>query len=315
MITSSFLKRIDNVETKLTPKEWAIKLADEIRKYPSEDEFLYSFLNYRTSDEPPFAKPFFALNKQAEEQHPGHKPEDIRMKYRIARKLRAEYQALKSLIIRTNRKMKQNAEIWKLGASLQASRLKAIMLQDALALEGAKIRDGEVSEHYYGFAFPALLSWRCKTLLLIGEFFIFDGIVIAIQEKYFDGHSIIFRDVEEKLLETKRMNENTVAEFNDYLKKMVVEFKIEEREAEEKALFERLTLNIDEERNSIDQKSIVEIAEAKAKEARDSAYIGMLDEMDRHDEATEFLWNQAREELKNHQANQKDLESIRIVFD
>ena len=34
MTTDTAHKRLDGIETHLTPKEWAIRLADEMRKYP-----------------------------------------------------------------------------------------------------------------------------------------------------------------------------------------------------------------------------------------------------------------------------------------
>ena len=111
MISAAIFKRIDNVETKLTPKQWAIKLADEMRNYPSEGEFHNSILGYTSADETPFIKPFFALKKQAEERQPGNTPEDEDTQNRLSRKLRAEYQVLKLLIFQCNEKMTHKADI------------------------------------------------------------------------------------------------------------------------------------------------------------------------------------------------------------
>jgi hypothetical protein len=33
-------KRLDKIELRLTPKQWAIRLADEMRRYPSQGEFM-----------------------------------------------------------------------------------------------------------------------------------------------------------------------------------------------------------------------------------------------------------------------------------
>ena len=33
-------KRLDKIELQLTPKQWAIRLADEMRRYPSQKDFL-----------------------------------------------------------------------------------------------------------------------------------------------------------------------------------------------------------------------------------------------------------------------------------
>ena len=33
-------KRLDKIDLQLTPKQWAIRLADEIRQYPSQEDFM-----------------------------------------------------------------------------------------------------------------------------------------------------------------------------------------------------------------------------------------------------------------------------------
>jgi hypothetical protein len=157
MSTTTILKRIDNVELKLTPKEWAVRLADEMRKYPSENGFQFSLLNYLSDQETPFGKPFFILNKQAEEQHPGHKPEDIRSQHRIARNLRGEYQTLKKIIFQTNEKLKSKVEIWKLKASLQLSIIETLLLQDIVAMAGINIDGDDLEDFSCELGFPSLV--------------------------------------------------------------------------------------------------------------------------------------------------------------
>jgi hypothetical protein len=78
MKVSTKAKRLDTMELQLTPKEWAISLAEQMRSQPSEAEFVRVVAEqpYR---EWPWVKPFFKLAKQAEERHPGRKPDDIRM--------------------------------------------------------------------------------------------------------------------------------------------------------------------------------------------------------------------------------------------
>ena len=39
MINSAKSKRLDKIDLQLTPKQWAIRLADEIRRYPSLEAF------------------------------------------------------------------------------------------------------------------------------------------------------------------------------------------------------------------------------------------------------------------------------------
>jgi hypothetical protein len=49
--------RLDKIEVQLTPKEWAIKLVDEIRRYPSKPEFLLAIAK-GTFRESPYVKRF-----------------------------------------------------------------------------------------------------------------------------------------------------------------------------------------------------------------------------------------------------------------
>ncbi len=59
MINSTNSKRLDNIELKLTPKQWAIRLADEMRRYASEEDLkAIAKGTYRQS---PYIKPFYAL--------------------------------------------------------------------------------------------------------------------------------------------------------------------------------------------------------------------------------------------------------------
>ena len=319
MATPAILKRIDNVETKLTPKEWAIRLADEMRKYPSEIEFYYSFLNYSSIKETPFGKPFFILNKQAEEQHPGHKPENIRIQHRIARKLRGEYQTLKILMSQSNEKIKHNIEIWKLKASLQLSNMNALIMQDLLAMEGIKIGDNDNTEQTCALGFPSMIKdWRPKIMDLIIDFLLYDSLVNIIQGKYFDGHSIIYRDVEVELAEIKTMIEDAVVAFNEYLIKMGDKIKTDADKngtGDTAEPFKRFLLDIEGTRKRFDQESIVAIAEKWAKDAKDKVIFEILDEMDKYEEARAFAWNIARENIKDHQTAQNELDSIHIVSD
>jgi hypothetical protein len=318
MALQSVVRRIDNVEFNLTPKEWAIRLADELRKYPSEDEFHYSILNYSSIDETPIHKPFLILNKQAEERHPGHKSEDIRSQERIARKLRGEYQALKTLINRSNEKIGHKAEIWKLKASLQMSAFNNLLFQDAKAVSCMTI-DGNPSGEPCQFAFPSMIrAWRPKTYDLILDFFIYDAVLKTIQEKYFDGHLFIYRDVEKSLLKTRIALEDLVSAFNEYLAKMepkIAGAKDKNGPIDTAAFLKRLTLNIDETIKLFDQESIVAGAEKWAKDARDKVIVEHLDDMGRHDEASRFLWDIAREEIRERQTASKELDSVHIVSD
>ena len=53
-------KRLDKIDLQLTPKQWAIRLADDIRRYPSLEAFRNGIAKgtYRQS---PSIAPFFSL--------------------------------------------------------------------------------------------------------------------------------------------------------------------------------------------------------------------------------------------------------------
>ena len=93
MNNSAESKRLDKIELQLTPKQWAIRLADEGRRYPSLEAFMKGIAKgtYRQS---PFAAPFYWLPEQANERW----PKDARREFELSNKLRMEFQALKTLI-------------------------------------------------------------------------------------------------------------------------------------------------------------------------------------------------------------------------
>ena len=90
MITITAHKRLDEIETYLTPTEWAIRLADEERKYPNPMAYMKALAKLLL-DELPMRRPYFAFERQAAERHPGHKPEDLRARHRLTDALRTEY--------------------------------------------------------------------------------------------------------------------------------------------------------------------------------------------------------------------------------
>jgi len=319
MNQSAILKRIENVETQLTPKEWAVRLADTIRNFPSEDEFHDSILGYASADETPFMKPFFALKKQAEKRQPGNTPDDEDTQNRMSRKLRAEYQALKLLIFQCNEKMTHKADIWRLRASLQLSNMMILALQDIVEMQGVKINGKDIAEHKGDFGFSSITEdWRPKTLKLIAEFFLFDAVVKAIQDKYFDGHSILFRDLEDRLSAIKAMIDHVIVTFNDYLKalegKIIIQTQKEKGEIGDKAeSLKLLTLDSEKTKKHFDQKSILAGAEAWAKDAKDKATVDIIDEMGRCEEAKRFLWNLAKEQTQARKTENTEFDSNHIV--
>ena len=128
--------RLDQIERYLTPKEWAIRLADENRKlsgaaYVKAEGKGDRFRDYEM-------KPYKALYEQAEEAHPGNKTEDIVARNALMRKLQTEYSVLRRLIHDINRTVILETEKTGMKAALGLSKLQTVILQDAFGRTAAK---------------------------------------------------------------------------------------------------------------------------------------------------------------------------------
>jgi hypothetical protein len=128
-------RRLDEIERQLTPKQWAIKLADDLRRYPSQDDFLKA-IGSGTYRQSPFVLPFFALSKQARERWPKSDQEGIQKAAEFCRNIRMEFHALKMLIDITNSGLENRTETSRLRAALQLSRLHSLILEDSTVRTG-----------------------------------------------------------------------------------------------------------------------------------------------------------------------------------
>ena len=212
MTTTTAHKRLDELETYLTPKEWAIRLVDEARKYPSAFVHLKSLAKLPIN-ELPMQRPFFAFQKQADERHPGDKPEHIRARHRLTDALWNEFYTLKLLIVRVNQAMERKAESIGLQAAHQLSALHALILEDVLA---------HTVTHVAAFAEAGndetpLKEWSHELTLLLKDFYAHRAAVELIQGEHFDGHPILFVNWEAELMATARTIESAVATANEYL--------------------------------------------------------------------------------------------------
>jgi len=235
-------KRLDNIEVELTPKEWAIRLADERRAHSSENDFLKDMAK-RTYRESPYVKPFYALILQARKRHPGEKRQDICIQQRLDRKLRQEFHALKTLINDANETIKIKSETNRLKSRAQAGQLQNLILQDAFARtvektaiwleqhETARAVEAEerhlIIEELAEFTIAGeprlrlsslIQDWADDMAMLATETLAFKAAVQFVQEQYFDGHPILSRDIEGALETTIRMILDVIATFNEYLK-------------------------------------------------------------------------------------------------
>lgn len=254
MKTTTAHKRLDEIETYLTPKEWAIRLADESRKYPNALAHLKALAKLPL-DELPVRRPYFAFEEQAGERHPGHKPEDIRARRRLTDALWNEFHTLKLLIRAVNQAMQRKVESIRLQAALQLSALHALILQDAVGhaatqaaawIKAHKLADADAERErqavlkllaafteaglgetlpdnvrfqnaLYGHPSP-LEEWHHELTALLKDFYARRAAIELIQSQHFDGHPILYLDFEAELTETARTIESAAATANEYLK-------------------------------------------------------------------------------------------------
>lgn len=270
MTTSkSHKKRLDDIEAKLTPKEWAIKLAKAMRKGPSEIESLRMIAKGATSQrDSSFFRPFWALIDQAEERFPCTNPANDKnraARMALGRKLTTEFHALKILIAKVNDSIRSEASRKGLLATLHLSILAELMFQDQVGrttrkaaewIEEYKTADAAEEASRQGmlkelsvytkadmgetFADSMPLgpdirlrfksrveTWieQQKTLIMI--VFAQKHAVKIIEDKYFAGHPILYRDVEAELTDAIRMLEEGVNYLHDDLKLRAKLFKKE----------------------------------------------------------------------------------------
>jgi hypothetical protein len=199
MTTTTAKKHLEEIETYLTPKEWAIRLADELRKYPDALAHIKALVKLPLR-ELPVQRPFYAFEKQAAERHPGDEPEDIRARNRLTDALWREFHTLKLLIRQVNDTMQRKIEIIGLLAALQLTALHCMILWEALD----------------GFPSP-LAEWNHELTELLKDFFAHLAAVELVQDEHFDGHPILYPELEAELTEATRTIESAVATANDYL--------------------------------------------------------------------------------------------------
>ena len=234
MTTSTTKKRLDNIEVHLTPKEWALRIGDEIRKYPSQEDLMRAELT-RSYQESVFWRPYNLFSEQAEEREPGRKPENDSARRHLARKLRSEFHILRTIILQVNLFCMQEAETRRLKVALRLTWMQALLLQDMfgwtskraeLLIRGCKGEDREVERRAIlkdlsecsRKPLLAIEDWPNDIVLLIVEVYSRIVAVQIIQNKYFDGHAILFRDEESSLEEAMGRIEAGVDAFNEYIR-------------------------------------------------------------------------------------------------
>jgi hypothetical protein len=217
MTTTTAHKRLDEIETHLTPKQWAIRLADEERRYPNGLAYMKALAKLPL-DELPMRRPYFAFEEQASERHPGQKPEDLRARHRLTDALWREFHTLKLLISQVDQAMQRKVESLGLQVALRLSALHALMLQDAFAQAETPSACVPPQDALSRYPSP-LAEWNHEMTALLKDFFAHRAAVELVQDRHFDGHPILFQDVEAELTEVARTIESAVATANEYLKR------------------------------------------------------------------------------------------------
>ena len=200
-------KRLEKIETQLTPKEWVIRMADEQREYPSAVECLRAAAK-KTRQDCLVLKGFDALKKQAEERYPGNKPADIQIRDRLHEALRKEYHETKVILKVVGLSVAHQLELLSLRTTLKMAQLYALVLQDMLGQDALSA--------------PPLLArledWVLDASAHIINVLALSAAVQLIENQRFDRHKILFRDWEAQLDRTVATAEAGIVAFNDYLK-------------------------------------------------------------------------------------------------
>jgi hypothetical protein len=178
MTTNTAHKRLDEIETHLTPKEWAIRLAVEARNYPDALAYLKALAKLPLH-ELLVLRPYFAFEKQAAELHPGSKPDDIRDRHHRTSARWNEFHTLSLLIRDVGMTME-----WRVGiiGMKAAAMLSVLILREAPAVSSS-----------------SLAELRREITALLQDFYAHRAAVELIQQQEFDGHPILFLDLEAEL--------------------------------------------------------------------------------------------------------------------
>lgn len=196
MSLAALEKRLEAVEAHLTPQEWAIRLADEMRKHPSEAEFFKAEAQ-RTLAESAVMRPFHALAEHAEARHPGKRPEDWQAKRELYRRLHDEYDGLKVMLLEVN----------------QNTRGEGRVLGYRALLNLASVPDPPFAERDVTIAIELMKAWREQAVSTLEDLIAHQAAVQIVRDRYFNGHAILFKDVEELLTTTVGIMQTAVEEY------------------------------------------------------------------------------------------------------
>jgi hypothetical protein len=295
-------KRLDKIEVQLTPKQWGIRLASEMRRYPSQEDFMKAIAR-GTCRESPFAKPSYALSEQAQERWPQQNQEHIFRQVELSRKLRTEFQALKALINDVNKTIEMKAQRNRNKASLQLNKLHVLILQDAFAHTGvAKSMSASPGSPARLRLISLLENWADDSAMLLKQTTAYKAAAQTVQEQYFDSHPILYNENEMAFEMTIRIVRDAIALFNEYRQAMADSSNKESEQEQLKAgtvnamPFQReSSLPIDIEAIEKGAELLVHaIVEKWVMNAKFTGTADILRETGKHEE---FIWQQFRKEM------------------
>jgi hypothetical protein len=283
-----------------------------MRKYPSLDEYMRAELK-KPCKESLYQKPYRLLEEQAEEREPVKTRQDTEARQRLTRKLQTEFHLLKSIILHANLTILQGAEALRLKAALRLSLLHGLVTQDAFASTARKssswvknCKGSATNKEERGAMLgnlaaytrvpPSVIEdWVEDIVSLFVEAFTHQGAVQTIESKYFDGHFILYRDVENGLDETKKMVEGGVAMFNEYMKTREALFKAYKvRPAGPVERQGRITIDLDDIKDQA-KKQVAARADHWVKCSREKTEASNLEAAGDHPGYVAFEWNRLRE--------------------
>ena len=247
-MTISKDRRLERIKHRMTPKEWAIKQADELRQAPDLNAAVRKYILRREDMSDVF-------QKMAEEEHPGRQPEDIRVQNRLKAQYWIDWKTRINLMKDLQTTIIRRVEVAGLEAALKLQTLQTAILQDSFSrtarkaaewIEEYRAADPDEEENRQimlkeleaymdirlegdegprsldlgriRISFPSRIQlWIDSIKALINDVLKHQAAVRLIQDSFFDGHPILALDVEAVLKATVQKIEDIVSLHNEYL--------------------------------------------------------------------------------------------------
>jgi len=235
MSTTAIARRLENIEKKLTPKEWAIRLADEVTKHPTLHDYCTAEMQAGTRLQ---HQAEAVLLEQAVARYPGSKFDQERPAE--IERVQTEFGTLKHLVFRVNETMRTRMDKAAVEVALKLQALQTIILRDAFRettrtvsewiedqKSAGKTTDGRraILEALAAYQtepdaqdYPSAAEmWAETTRALAVDLARYKAAVASLQNTYFDGHGILARDIEADLSELVQTVAAAITQHNEYL--------------------------------------------------------------------------------------------------